>query len=667
MICLKRLISVTTAAIIAASCCSFGVLAEKQKEDDIVILYTNDVHCGVTDYIGYDGLALYKREMEEEYEHVLLVDAGDSLQGGMIGTMTNGAYITELMNAVHYDVASLGNHEFDYSIPTLQQRADELDCGYICCNFRSLETNEFLFEPYKVIDFGETQVAFIGATTPDTLSGSKPVYFQNEDGEYIYSFGEHGTDLYDMIQENVDKVRNDGADYVILLGHLGETEVVERWSSLSVAENTEGIDVIVDGHSHETTPELIVKNKNGEEVRITQTGTKLQNIGKLTITPDGRINTELVDIVPEPDSDSGIGEDTWKKADDRQGRNVDAAVNNKINELQSDFDIITNTVIGHANFTLYDCDPETKERRVRNGETNLGDLVADSIRNHYGSDIGLINGGGLRASIPEGNITYGTMLDVLPFGNTLCSVKATGQQILDFLEFSSMLYPVESGSFLSVSGLEYTIDKDIESTVTVDDYGIFTGVSGEYRVKNVTVGGEPLDPGKTYTVASIDFLLKLGGDGYILTGKCESYKDDQALDIDVLSEYLTVDLGGAVPEEYRAPGGQGRIKITDQSESSEKSEESGQETSDPESSEPEVSEPESSGSENSKTQNSGSSVPDKQDPTVSHDENRDTETDTPKTGDAPTAAEAVTAVVLFVSSITALLYFRKKQDGSRKE
>lgn len=260
-----------------------------------------------------------------------------------------------MMNEVHYDVATLGNHEFDYSIPTLLKRANELECGYVCCNFKDLETDKIPFEPYKIIGLGDIQVAFVGVSTPSTLISSTPTFFQNDDCEYIYSFGEHGTELYDIVQENVDKVRTEGADYVILLAHLGENDVEEIWSAPTVAENTSGIDVIIDGHSHEVTPELIVKNKDDQDVTITQTGTKLANIGKLTISADGNIKTELVDIVPEPAGDSGIPEDSWTKAEDRQGRCIDVAVNNKIKELQSDIDNAVNEVIGHTEVFLMFC------------------------------------------------------------------------------------------------------------------------------------------------------------------------------------------------------------------------------------------------------------------------------------------------------------------------
>ena len=245
------------------------------------------------------------------------MDAGDSIQGGLIGSMSHGSYIIDIMNEVGYDVAAIGNHEFDYTIPMLMKRAEELDCGYISCNFKNLETNELVFDPYRIVDMDGTKVAFVGVSTPETIRYSTPVYFQNDKGEYIYTFCEYGNDLYDTVQENVDKVKAEGADYVILLSHLGESNVEESWSSVKVAANTTDVDAILDGHSHEVTDQLTVKNKNGEDVLISQTGTKLKNIGKLTITKDGKIKTELVDKVPEPDSSMEFPDDSWKEAENR--------------------------------------------------------------------------------------------------------------------------------------------------------------------------------------------------------------------------------------------------------------------------------------------------------------------------------------------------------------
>ena len=554
-----------TMTLAAALTMTFGlsvtVSAEGSVNKDIVILYTNDVHCGIDDYIGYDGLALYKREMQAEHENVLLVDAGDAIQGTSIGSISEGEYIISLMNKVGYDAATLGNHEFDYSVSVLQKRAAELECGYICCNFYDKGTGQTLFDPYKLINCGDTQIAFVGVSTPETFSKSTPVFFQNDEGEYIYSFAEEGTALYDIVQQNVDRAREDGADYVILLAHLGETYITEGWSAQEVIANTTGIDAVIDGHSHDTTPSLTVQNKDGADVTVTQTGTKLANIGKMTITDEG-LTTELISEVPAPDET--IPADSYTVIADRGGadRYVDSETNVKINELNAEIEK-QNRKIGETAFTLYDCDPETGVRRVRNGETNLGNLCADAARAYYNAEIAILNGGGIRKTIQAGDIRYLDLVNTLPFGNSICVSKVTGQQILDYLENNVSSYPKENGGFPNVSGIEYTIDKSIESTAAVNEFGEFTGVTGEYRVKNVLINGKPLDKERTYTLASIDYLLKNGGDGYIFSGKSELCIDEGVLHADALADYIENDLGGIIPEEYRDPYGNGRIKETD--------------------------------------------------------------------------------------------------------
>ena len=556
---MKKIISLIVSLAAIPNLCAFSVNADdsKKKSDDIIILYTNDVHCGIDDNIGYDGLALYKKEMQTIYNNVILADAGDALQGGNAGSLSKGAYITELMNAAEYDVAGLGNHEFDYGVSNLLERSKELDCGYISCNFVDIRTGEALYEPYKIIDCGEKQIAFVGVVTPETFSSSTPTYFQNESGEFIYSFSEKEGELIETVQKSADMARADGADYVIVIGHLGENDVYEKWSAPTIAANTTGIDAFIDGHSHEVTPSLTVKNKDGQEVVISQTGTKLANIGKMTISEDG-IKTELTDIVPDP-AEFGLDEEIWTE---RNGKFTDKAVNGKINEINGKMEEKLSEKIGHSDFDLCDSDPETGQRIVRKGETNLADLYADALRNSYSTDIGILNGGGIRKSIKQGDITYGDALSVFPFANVIFTAKVTGQQILDTLEYGLSLYPDENGAFVSsVSGMEYSIDPNIESSVQVDDFGRFVKVSGEYRVKDVKIGGQPLDPEKIYTICSNDYILEDGGDGFIMSGNCEIYDRKGELDIDVFIRYIRDELGGVIPEEYAEPLGQGRIKI----------------------------------------------------------------------------------------------------------
>lgn len=580
-------------------------ITAQAAEQDIVILYTNDVHCGVDDNIGYAGLALYKKEMQAQTPYVTLVDAGDAIQGAPIGTLSDGGYIIDIMNQVGYDFAIPGNHEFDYGMPRFLELSGKLNCGYYSCNFTNLATGAPVFAPYKMMDYGDTQVAFVGVSTPESFTKSTPTYFQDANGNYIYGFceDESGQALYNQVQVTVDAANAQGADYVILVGHLGNEGVSGQWSSEAVIKNTNGIDAVIDGHSHETYDKTF-PNKDGEQIVVTQTGTKLKNIGKMTIKPDGTITTEMVNTVPDAgfttytvqknDSLSKIAKKTlgssqaWtiiynankdkiKKpnlitagmvltipggaAATEDGKFVDAAADAYIKQIQAQYSESLKTVLGSTSVDLTIKDPATGERAVRSAETNLGDLCADAYRYQLGADIGLMNGGGVRDSIAAGTITYNDTLKVFPFGNMGCVVEATGQQIKDALEMASKDCPTENGGFLQVSGLTYTVDTYIPSSVKVDEKGNFQGVSGAYRVTDIKVGEEPLDVNKTYTVASHNYMLKSGGDGMVMFNGSKVVKDDVMVDVDVLSSYISEKLGGVVGEEYANPAGQGRIII----------------------------------------------------------------------------------------------------------
>ena len=601
----KRILSLAlTAAMVLGA--GAPALAAETPDQEIIILYTNDVHCGVTDNIGYAGLALYEKQMKEETPYVALVDAGDAIQGAPIGTLSEGGDIVSIMNQVGYDFAIPGNHEFDYGMDRLLELSDQLNCGYYSCNFTDLRTEESVFEPYKIMDFGQVQVAFVGATTPESFTKSTPKYFQDDSGNYIYGFceDETGQALYSRIQETVDEARTAGADYVILVGHLGNAGITPRWASQAVVANTDGIDAVIDGHSHETVASTTLKNKDGEDVLLTQTGTKLADIGKMTIGTDGTITAELVDqvtggeagasyTVQKGDSLSRIAKrelgsyNLWnviyeanrdqlsnpnvirpgqvltipgsQTAED--GKAEDPQTAQFIANIEAQFQETLNTVLATTSVDLTVNDPATGERRVRSGETNLGDLTADAYRYVLGAEIGFSNGGGIRDSIAAGNITYNDTLRVFPFGNMGCVAEVTGQQIKDALEMGARNYPEENGALQQVSGLTYTIDSSIPSSVQLDDKRNFVAVTGPYRVTDIMVNGEPLDLNRTYTLASHNYLLKDGGDGMTMFAGCNIVKDEVMADVDLLSAYVRDNLGGVVGEEYANPAGQGRIVI----------------------------------------------------------------------------------------------------------
>ena len=545
-------------ALLLAACLMLGLMttafAADEKSNDIVILYTNDVHCAVDDNIGYAGLAAYKKEMQAAYNYVALVDCGDSVQGDVIGTLSKGEYLVDIMNEVGYDFASFGNHEFDYTLPQLQKLIDKAKYQYLCCNLTyTAKDGKGLtgYKAYEIKTYGDIKVAFVGIDTPESFTKSTPTYFQDANGNFVYSFaeGNKGADLYNKVQETVDAAKKDGATYVVALAHLGVDESSEPWRSTDLIANTTGIDAVLDGHSHSTIAMELVKNKDGKEIPLSSTGTKLVNIGKLTIS-NGVFTTELV-------SDYAAKDDT-----------ADAFVKS----IQEKNEALVNTVVARTSVDL-----TTKRadgtRAVRNRETNLGDLCADAYRAVSGADIALVNGGGIRADIPAGDITYGQIIKVHPYGNALCVVEATGQEIIDALEWTARntmsTYSDgensvgEMGGFLQVSGLKYTIDTTVKSSAKGDDKSMFVSVDGAYRVKNVKVlkNGKyvDIDPKATYTVASHNYMLKDSGDGINMFADNKLLQDSVMLDNQVLINYIKDSLGGIVPATYAAP--QGRITV----------------------------------------------------------------------------------------------------------
>jgi len=602
----RRFLSLWLALLMVLSLTTGISFSSLAADRDIVVLYTNDVHCGVDENIGYAGLALYKKEMQAQTPYVTLIDAGDAIQGAPIGTLSDGGYLIDIMNKVGYDFAVPGNHEFDYGMPRFLELAGKLSCGYYSSNFMDLRTGSTVLAPYKIFTYGDTKVAFVGATTPESFTKSTPAYFQDGNGNYIYGFceDENGQRLYDQIQSSVNSAKAEGANYVILVGHLGENGTTDRWTSDNVIKNTTGINVLIDGHSHEEYGKY-VKNKDGQDVLLTQTGTKLKNFGKLILRTDGTISNELVSQVPagagtsaytvkNGDSLSRIAKrelgsyNRWneiyeanrdkikdpnvltvgvqlvipgKSAVTADGKAIDYDTDKFVKAIQAQYNETLKAVIGHTDVELTVNDPATGKRAVRSAETNLGDLAADAYRYVLGAEIGLSNGGGVRASIKAGNITYNDTLTVFPFGNMGCVVEATGQQIKDALEMASRNCPKENGGFLQVSGLTYTIDTSKASNVQLDEKDNFVKVNGAYRVSDIMVGGAPLDVNKTYTVASHNYMLKSAGDGMTMFKGSKVIRDEVMTDVDLLSTYIRSNLGGNVGADYANPAGQGRITI----------------------------------------------------------------------------------------------------------
>ena len=437
--------------------------------------------------------------------------------------------------------------------PRFLELVEKADFPYISCNFTYQD--ELVFEPYIIKEAAGKKIGFVGVTTPLTITASTPVYFQDENGEYVYGFmsDDTGERVYQAVQSAVDAAREEGADYVYVIGHMGNGAEFKPWTYADVISHTDGIDVFLDGHSHDT-DQVIMKNKDGEDVPRSAVGTKMACIGYSHISAEG-------DIV-----ETGIW--SWpNKTSAPELLDIHNEIRDRVDEAQQELAEELDKVVASTAVTLTINDPEAVDssgnpvRMIRRAETNLGDLCADAARDQSGADIAFVNGGSIRVSIEKGDITFGNILAVHPFGSMLCVLEVTGQQILDALEWSCRSVPDENGGFNQVSGLTFEINSAIDSPCKADKDGMCTGIEGERRVQNVMVGGEALDPEKTYTLAGYDYQLRQQGDGYTAYDGAPVLQDNVKLDNQVLIDYIVDTLGGNVGGEYADPYGEGRITI----------------------------------------------------------------------------------------------------------
>ncbi len=509
-------------------------------ERNIIILHTNDIHCGIEDNIGMAALSYYKKALSDD-AYVLLVDSGDAIQGAPIGKLSEGSAIIKVMNAAEYDFAVPGNHEFDYGMERFLQISQQLSCGYYSANLLDLDTGKLVLPPYKIFDIAGIKIAFLGATTPETLVSSTPTYFQDDNGKFIYGFHESadGRRLYRQLQKYIDEAKAQGAEYVILVGHLGVNGSLPQYSSEAVIHNTTGLTAVLDGHSHEQIAGRSVTDKNGNAVILGQTGTKMQNIGQLNISVDGRISYNLIKNIVSADDD----------------------IKKLIESENAVYKPLLQESIGRAMVPLYVNDPVTGVRMVRSRECSMGDFVADAYRAVLKTDAAIVNGGGLRNDFQKGIFNYNDVLKVLPFGNMCTVLEVTGQQLVDALELGAADYPQESGAFLQVAGISYTIDSGIPSSVLKDAKGNFIGVNGRYRVRNVMVAGKPVKFDQKYILGGTSYILKSGGNGMSMFKEARILQDAVISESDAVIEYVQNHLNAVIDRQYADPHGNGRIII----------------------------------------------------------------------------------------------------------
>ena len=546
---MKKTIQLLGMAFLALALCA---CEQDHRSDDVVFLYTTDVHCGVKDHLGYAAVASYKKEMAKDYKYVSLLDAGDFIQGDIIGSFSKGENIVDIMNEMAYDAVTIGNHEFDYGMDALSEVIEKLDAEVLSCNLKYIgsKTNKLAkVKPYTVKKYGDMKIGIVGITTPTTLSEATPSLFK-EDGKLVYDFGNETKEaFYKCVQDNID-LCNKEADYTILLAHAGNDDTSHPWGSRDIIANTNGYLAVMDGHSHYDVNWEKVENKDGKEIPLCDAGYKLNEFGKLVIHKDGSISTDFLT--------------DYAGRDEETGNFVDG----KLNETKT----IADRVVAHTDLALSVSD-SNGIRMVRSRETAIGNLIADSCRIVPEADIGIVNGGAVRADLPAGDVTYGDVFAVHPFGNYIIIKEASGSHILDYLEHCSQAttkeyaqdgHPSgEFGGFAQVSGLKYTIDTSIPTPVITDKDGNFIGIDGPRRVKNVQVlqSGSyvDIDPNKTYKVAANNYILIEGGNGANMFLEDKEIEAPVRIDYQVIIDYVTKDLKGNLAEKYSST--EGRITV----------------------------------------------------------------------------------------------------------
>lgn len=531
-------------SLLLLSCCT-GCESDNKvctpdiPEKPIVIVFENDVHCAVDGYARLAGLCEQQR-LQTPY--VTTVSCGDFVQGDVVGSVSHGENIVDIMNQVEYDVVTLGNHEFDYGMSQMFKLTDALEASVVCGNFREIRTNTYPFPAYQILRYGEVDIAYLGLTTSTTPTKVSPKTFLDESGNIAYGFMQ--ADFYQRAQECIDEARAEGADYVVALSHLGDMDRGEHASSISLIKNTIGIDVVLDGHDHHVIPDTLVYDLQGNPVLLASTGTKFSNVGLLTLSTEGKFSSRLIVSGEAP---------------------VDEKVQTFVEEIKEKALADGNQVVGYneVNLSIYD---DKGERLVRNQETAIGNFCADAFRMVLNTDVAMINGGGIRADLPQGELTFNHLLTVFPFNNTACTATITGQQLLDALEFSVTLLPDENGSFMQVSGVKFDVDASVPSPIVLDKYDMFSHVGkGKRRVSNIQVldkeSGEylPVDLGKTYTLSSFNYQLKDLGSGGIFR-YAELKEDNLGQDVEILVTYIEQMLGGRIGQQYAEAERRIRIK-----------------------------------------------------------------------------------------------------------
>lgn len=516
---------------------------------NLVILYENDVHCAIDGYQKMAGL----RDAIQDTAYCLMVSCGDFLQGGTPGAISSGKYVVDIMKTMHYDAMTLGNHEFDYGTPRMKELLSFMQAPVTCVNLRTTDTKQRLFAPYIINKVGKHKIAFVGALTPTTLQ-TEAIGFYDKDGRQTLELAP--TEVYQMVEDAALEARRKGADIVIVLSHLSEDNNQYGITSHGLIKNTTAIDAVFDGHSHSVVPQHVIKNREGKPVVITQTGTQFANVGKCFVPLADKAVQKKGCKKKKTNDFKGLITTELIPTKTIQGEN--AIVKNATDSVTALFQETINRIICHSDVPVT-INGNDGKRAVRFSETNAGDLVCDAFRHATGAQISMNNSGGIRTSLPAGDLTYGDIISLLPFQNMVSVVEVSGQKVIDLLNACTQFLPNEHGDFPQVAGIRFTVDMSAEPTVDANGNKTLKRVSNVEIYDDATRTYSPINPAATYTLATTDYCIGGGG----LQAVLQDITPTRANVIHYaqsLIKYVTEALHGHIGNEYTKPKGRIIIK-----------------------------------------------------------------------------------------------------------
>ena len=517
---MKKIYGMLLASLLLTSCATLKNKQAEQRGKSIVVLYDNDVHCGIDGYAKMAGLRDAINQSDTAY--ATIISSGDYLQGGTSGAISRGQYVIDIMRNMNYAAITIGNHEFDYGVPHMKELLSEVNAPVVCANFFDAGAERSYFPAYVMKQFGGKRIAFVGAVTPETMILERFAFYDEQD-KMLYDLKPET--FYALVQQAVDEAHKAGADYVVAISHVGEQTQSLGFDSHKMIAATKGIDVVLDGHSHSVIPRDQVANLDGKVIGITQTGTQFANIGKLLITKDGRFSTTLI-----PSADVPYENKIVKATTDSIKALMNVVINREVCTIDYDLEVM---------------DESSGKFIVRCRETNAGDLVADAFRYVFDADIALVNGGGIRNNVVAGRKTYGDMVNLVPYDNKMVKMEATGAAIMDVLKKNTVITPEPDGNFPQCSGIRYTVHTDSHE---VSDVQVWDKEVGKYV---------DIDLEKTYTVAINDYCRHSGFCGALKNSKV--LQNTNIFMRDAVTDFIEKELGGKLGDTYAKP--QGRITL----------------------------------------------------------------------------------------------------------